>query len=313
MLVDFDKVDLLEKDKKFILIKTETLTLLKKQKLKSYEEKESFFAKSNDLYDLNNLAIYQIRQAKADEAEANLKKIIKTKPAHFVSTINLVRLYYLVGDFELVRKAFGQYLTDTKAEQKKVFSMISYLEKKNRIDEKVLFLDVVVGYEHLEIKALEQLGLYFLQNRDFQNAKSYFEKLLQIDSFNTVALTSMMQISFENEEWDAVILYGITLDKLQHQKGDYFYYMAKSYYETKEFGKAIQFSELAAKKSKVDFHLLTVWRDSIVCNDISAPIGHLKKYFSDDEKEGRDVDKKEFFLLDSKMGRNVFYNVIHGR
>lgn len=312
-LVDFEKVDKLQRDKKFIFIKTKAFKQLKTKKLETYEAKEDFLAQSKALYDRNNIAIYQIKQAKADKAEANLKEVLDKKPTHFVATLNLLRLYYLVEDYELVRRHYDRYLKEIDADKKKVFSLISYLEKKNRIEEKVLFLDVLVTYKNLEIEALEQLGLYFLENRDFYNAEMYFEKLLQIDSFNLIALQSMMQISFEKDEWDAVILYGSTLDKLRSSGEDYFYYMAKAYYETKEFGKAIQVSRLAARKNKMDYDILLVWRDSILCNDISAPIGHLKKYFPQVLKGGREIDKEKFFLLDTKMGRKVLFNIVHGR
>lgn len=197
-------------------------------------------------------------------------------------------------------------------DKKKVFDFMKYLKSTNRMEEHVLFLDVISSYQEHEMQALEELGNYFLSIGELELAKSYFEKILTIYAYNPIALQSMMQIHYTNEAWTDVITYAAPLRKQKTKEKNYHTMLAKAYFELGDYAQSLKISEEAPEQEKSSIDFLVVWRDSILCNDLKAPLTKLNKYFQIAQKKNPTLKESEFFLASSKEGRQMISNIIHG-
>lgn len=310
-ILEENKADALKNDNRFILL-DENLNPIEKPDFSSLDKKIRALQKAKSFHDLNNLAVYGAKLSYIESSEEILKKLQKEKPNEMAPFLNLLRIYYLLDEYEIAKNMLNEYYKAHLGDKNKVFEFMKSLKASNRAEEHVLFLDVISNYQEHETQALEELGLYFLSIRDYELAKPYFEKILTIYAYHPVALHSMMQIHFVNESWANVISFGTPLKKEKKKANDYYAMMAKSYYELGEYSQAIKLSEEApeAEKSSIDF--LIVWRDSILCNDIKGSISNLNKYFQMAKKKDPYLKEEEFFLLNSKEGKRILSNFING-
>lgn len=310
-ILEDDKVEVLKNDKELILL-DENLNPIQNPDFTYLDKKIKSLQKAKSFHELNNLAVYGAKLSYLETSEEILRKLQEEKPDQIAPVLNLLRIYYLLDEYEIAKKMLNGYYKIHTNDKKKVFEIMKYLKTSNRTEEHVIFLDVISNYQEHEIQALEELGLYFLSIKDYELARSYFEKILTIYAYHPVALYSMMKIHFVSESWSQVIIYGLSLKKERKKDNDYYSMMTKSYFELGEYLQAIKFSEEAPESEKVLIDFLTVWRDSIICNDIRGSISHLNKYFQIAKKNNPYLKEEEFFILNSKEGKRILSNFING-
>lgn len=310
-ILEEDKSEILKADKQFILL-NEDFSPVSNPDFSSLDKKIKSLQKAKSFHELNNLAVYGVKLSYIESSEDILKKLQKENPQEIVPFLNLLRIYYLLDEYEIGKKMLNEYYKIHIGNKKKIIEIMNFLKTTNRAEEYVLFLDVVSNYQEYEMQALEELGLYFISIRDYELAKSYFEKILTIYAYNPVALHSMMQIHFINESWADVISYGLPLKKEKVKVNGYYAMMAKAFYELGDYAKAVKISEEATNSEKESLDFLIVWRDSILCNDIRASIMHLNRFFQIAKKKNSSLKEEEFFIVSTKEGKQTLTNLING-
>ena len=310
-VLEEDKSEILKADKQFILL-NENLTPVVNPDFTSLDKKLKSLQGAKSFHELNNLAVYGVMLSYIESSEEILKKLQKEKPQEMVPFLNLLRIYYLLDEYEIAKKMLNNFYKYHAHDKKKVFEFMKYLKESSRAEEHVLFLDVISNYEEYEMQALQELGEYFISIRDLDLAKPYFEKILTIYAYNPVALHSMMLIHYINESWTEVITYATPLRKEKTKDKTYYTMLAKAYFELGEYKLAVKASEEAPESEKSSLDFLTVWRDSILCNDIRASLTPLNKYFQIAKKKNPSIKEKEFFLISTKEGKRTLSNIING-
>lgn len=310
-VLEDDKSETLKVDNQFILL-NEDLTPVQNPDFTSLDKKIKSLQKAKSFHALNNLAVYGAKLSYIESSEEILKKLQKEKPQEMVPFLNLLRIYYLLDEYDIAKKMLNNYYKLHSGDKKKVFDFMKYLKTSNRAEEHVLFLDVISNYQEYEMQALEELGLYFISIRDLELAKPYFEKILTIYAYNPVALHSMMQIHYINESWADVITYATPLKKEKTKEKNYHTMIAKAYFELGEYALAVKASEEAPEYEKVSLDFLTIWRDSILCNDLRASLIPLNRYFQMVKKKNPALKEDEFFLASTKEGKRTLSNIING-
>ena len=291
-VLEEDKSEILKADKQFILL-NENLTPVVNPDFTSLDKKLKSLQGAKSFHELNNLAVYGVMLSYIESSEEILKKLQKEKPHEMIPYLNLLRIYYLLDEYEIAKKMLNSFYKYHARDKKKVFEFMKYLKESSRAEEHVLFLDVISNYEEYEMQALQELGEYFISIRDLDLAKPYFEKILTIYAYNPVALHSMMLIHYINESWADVITYATPLRKEKAKDKTYYTMLAKAYFELGEYKLAVKASEEAPESEKTSLDFLTVWRDSILCNDIRASLTPLNKY--------RKIRIKDLELLRKKI------------
>lgn len=310
-ILEDDKSQILKADIQFILL-NEDLSSIKNPDFTFLDKKIKSLQKTKSFHELNNLAVYGLKLSYIETSEDILKKLQKEKPSEIVPFLNLLRIYYLLDEYEVCKKIINEYYKFHAGNKKKIFDVMAYLKNSNRVEEHVLFLDVLSNYQEHEMQALEELGLYFISVRDFDLAKPYFEKILTIYAYNPLALHSLMQIHFINESWADVITYSIPLKKEKIKRKDYYAMVAKAHYELGDYSLAIKESEEATDLDKASLDFLIVWRDSILCNHPQSSISKLNSYFQIVKKKNPSVNEDDFFITNTKEGKQILSNLING-
>ncbi|MBP9164496.1 MAG: hypothetical protein KBF99_15045 [Leptospiraceae bacterium] len=310
-VLEEDKSEILKADKQFILL-NENLTPVVNPDFTSLDKKLKSLQGAKSFHELNNLAVYGVMLSYIESSEEILKKLQKEKPHEMIPYLNLLRIYYLLDEYEIAKKMLNSFYKYHARDKKKVFEFMKYLKESSRAEEHVLFLDVISNYEEYEMQALQELGEYFISIRDLDLAKPYFEKILTIYAYNPVALHSMMLIHYINESWADVITYATPLRKEKAKDKTYYTMLAKAYFELGEYKLAVKASEEAPESEKTSLDFLTVWRDSILCNDIRASLTPLNKYFQIVKKKNPSIKEEEFFLVSTKEGKRTLSNIING-
>lgn len=310
-VLEDDKSDLLKADKNFILL-DENLKPIENPNFSNLDQKIKSLQKAKSFHELNNLAVYGAKLSYIESSEEIFKKLQKEKPHEMVPYLNLLRIYYVLDEYDIAKKMLNGYYKTHATNKSKIFDLMKYLKAANRPEEYVIFLDVVSNYPEYEIKALEEIGLYFLSTRDLNLAQSYFERILASYTYYPIALYSLMQIHFINEAWSNVIIMGTALQKEKKKEKDYHAMMAKAYYELGEYEKAIKISEEAPDSEKAYIDFLMVWRDSILSNDIRGSLKNLNKHFQLAKKKNPSLKENEFFITNTKEGKQTLLNLING-
>ncbi len=268
--------------------------------------------KSSASHDVqNDRSVFLIRLGRIEEAENILLSLIKKEPAKITPLLNIFRLYFLLDEYEIIREVFSDYLSKTKTIKNITETVLSELNKLKRFEERVILLDLLSNRKGWEIKALEELGLYFYGIGDYGNAGVYFEKILSANSFHPKALYYMAEISLETEKYSDAILYASNLLDEKNKEGSVYYLLVKANYELGKYKEALKWAEKAPESEKIELEFLSLWKNALLANNIFADISVLKGYFLKLQKKGLKIEEKDFFSEIYEKG--TFRDIVHGK
>ncbi|MBE7412559.1 MAG: CDC27 family protein [Leptospiraceae bacterium] len=268
---------------------------------------------NSDLNTLNDRAIFFIRDARIKEAENIFLSLIEKEPSKIVPLINLIRLYYILDEYDVIREVFLLYFDKNKNLKDQADAILNELKNRNRLEERVILLDALTSKSGWEIKAPEELGIYFYEQGNYRNAIIYFEKILASYPFHPKALYYMSSIALELEKYTDALLYANNLLDEKQKWENLYYICMKANYELGRYREAIQFAERASEKEKTDLEFLRTWRNSLLANNIFSDLSKLKIYFKKLQKSGLQIEEKFFFPEDDPSGRKVFIKTILGK
>jgi tetratricopeptide (TPR) repeat protein len=298
-------VDSLERDNLFLLIDgsffTDTDTSMFSSKWKAYQKKK-------EESDLNYFALYCVRNSFSDDADRVWQELF-TKNKNSIYLLNLIRLKYLIEDYEGLRIYLRNYISKSLNEKDKLTQISTLLKQYNRLEENTIYLGVLSEYSVFESAANLELGEYFLKSGDLASAKNYYEKILNSYSFDIKALDSLMKIAILEENYQNATVYGKVLRKEKYQNLDYFINLSKAYYEIEEYSELISFIEEIPDVYKKDKQILTYWRNSLLSIDPFKSTTVLKKFLIKSNKENRAIDL-EFSI--SEDGSGIYKRIFHG-
>jgi tetratricopeptide (TPR) repeat protein len=228
-----------------------------------YLDNNSEFVEIEDLSSLdftqkNRYAIQSLKQGEIDLAEKIWKDRLLESPEDSLALLNFIRLSYLVGDYENIRIHLANVFQKKSPTKDYVFTVLNWLKKDMRIEESILFLDVLSNRSEFELQALEEIGNYFLQINDLPRARTYFEKILSIFAFHEGALAGMVKVNFYEEKWEDAIVFGRTAQKIKANT-DYRPYLLQAYYESGEYEEGLKLVKETPAKFKQQKLFLRAW------------------------------------------------------
>lgn len=262
---------------------------------------------------LNNIAIWQLFQKNYKTSEINLSSSFKLSAQDPIPFLNLLRFYFILEDYNAARQIIKSFLEKTKEENSIIKELLETLKKQNRLKERILILDEIVNYTPLDVEALNELGIYLYKEGLYSKAKPYFMKVLEIFSFDVVALNHLLLISSKIEDWKSAQQYGRALVEIGKYPTGTIYYLSKAEFELGNYQQSLKYINMASKEEKNSYWFLILWRNSLWSSDIRASLEPLKEYYSATNIDKFPAVVEEFNLLTGKEGRNIMDSIINGR
>lgn len=310
-IVEDELIDAVINDTHFILLNSDSSVQTKpdftdiKSKLKTAKGPQS-------LSQSNNLAVYRAKLGDIEKSEELFKSTINSFPAEKIPVLNYLRLNYLLNEYPLARKTVQEYFERNGKKKEVIVSVLDSLKNSGRKEEYIICLDTISSYSDFEMSALENLGEYFLNDRDYKNAEFYFEKILSIFAFHKAALRGMMHVSADRESWNDVYLYGKPLISDMTMPPDYYYLMLKALYETGNYAEAVNFASKSPEPAKQSLDFLLVWRDSLHCNDPKASTDQVARQIKT-LKNKKTLPGEELLLpASSPEGKSLYNDIMNG-
>ncbi len=304
-ILDENKTEKLKQDQEFIFLDENFKPF--EVKIKDAGKEILKFQQAKTISEKNSLAIYGLKLDYVLESEKIFLENFKSSSDSLYVYLNLHRLYYQLEEFEECRKITKEFFKKNKNLK---FSALDYLQKRNRIEEKIILLDVISSESEFESKSLVELGTYFLSISNYPQAEFYFNKVLATYAFNKTALIGMMQIKLNEENYKQVIDYGNILEKEKPIGVKFTYLQSKAYFEIGEYEKAIKLIESSSESEKLDLEVLTIWRDSYYSIEPKKNLDKLKPYLGKLNKNQSFIEN--FFYRDSKLGKKNSDFIMYG-
>ena len=189
-------------------------------------------------------------------------------------------MYYILDEYEIIKEIFSDYFDKIKKNKNQAGFLLTELANRKRFEERVILLDVLTLKPAWEIKALEELGMYFFESGNYGSAETYFEKILSTDSFHAKALYYMALISLEQERYADTILYANNLVEERSKEFSPYYLLVKANFELGKYRESLKWAEKAPDYEKNEYEFISTWKSAILANDIHSDLSVLKKIFS---------------------------------
>ncbi len=302
-IIDSDSFDKLKIDTEFILLDSNLNPIPFPEKL-NFDKEIKKLQNSKKLFEINNLAVYNAKLAHIVESEKNLKEIIEKNPEEKFFFLNLLRLYFLLDEYEDCQKLTKKFFKKETVNRKKVFyEVLDFLKARNRVKEKVIILDMISVYSEFETKATEELGLYFLKLKDYNQANFYFEKILGTYAYHKIALISMMEIHTYSESWKQVLIFGKSLERDKPSDMKFTNMQSKAYFELGDYENCIRIIEESKDSEKLDLEVFTLWRDANLTLDLNYNPSKLKRLFPILKNKYPFLSEEGFFFNEATNGK----------
>lgn len=263
---------------------------------------------AENFYQWNNLAVDRLLDGQSQQGETYLQKAIQLQATEPALYWNLLRVFYLIGDYPRARQLVADFYQAVNGQKKQVLTFLQFLEENERAEERVLAIDALTQFPLFSQQAMLGLGEYFYQKQDYQRASYYFDNVLMIDAFEPNALFAMMQISYELSRWQDIILYGQALFRLEKIPPDSYYILAKAYYEKGRYSRALKILQQAAPTQKQDVFFVKLWRDTLLAQNIQADLPPLAA-FEDSIPENEKLNWQHW---QGSYRREMLKNLIRG-
>jgi tetratricopeptide (TPR) repeat protein len=109
-------------------------------------------------------------------------------------------------------------------------------------------LDKAISFQSQDPIVLKGLGTILADQRKFGPALEHFNKAIELNPTDTNLLRQSLELAYQLRQHEQVIRLA-ELSKKANPKADVALYLAKVYYETEDYGKAIQYLTQAGKEN----------------------------------------------------------------
>lgn len=168
------EAEVLENDVSFIYLNSTEFSEAELEKITSIWKVRGLRGKGNSAEDKNNLGVLFAKNSFLDDAETSWKECMKLSDSNPICFSNLIRMHYLIDEYETAKEEIASYLKNAKKEQ--VQQVRKLLTSQNRREETVLLLDVQSKIPGMEVVSWEELSTYFLENRITKERISIWKK-----------------------------------------------------------------------------------------------------------------------------------------
>ncbi|PKA06198.1 tetratricopeptide repeat protein [Leptospira ellisii] len=301
----------LENDPQFLYLHSAEFSQTELEKPLALWTVRGFRGKGTSPEDKNNLAILFAKNSLLDDAESYWKECLKSSDQNPICFSNLIRMYFLVDEYETAKDEIASYLKSAKKNQ--VQELRKIWNTQNRREETVLFLDVQSKVPGMEVVSWEELASYFLEKHDFEKAYYYLEKILQINPYNKNARASMVLLAHDMEKWDDLLMFAVNLHSTDDKIPDLNYYIAKAYYEKRNYQEAADWIRKSPESERENLTFLELWKRILLSVNPNADLSPLLPYIKRMQAKGLQIKEEEILPTLNPAGKKTMEDIKSGR
>lgn len=305
------EAEVLENDVSFIYLNSTEFSEAELEKITSIWKVRGLRGKGNSAEDKNNLGVLFAKNSFLDDAETSWKECMKLSDSNPICFSNLIRMHYLIDEYETAKEEIASYLKNAKKEQ--VQQVRKLLTSQNRREETVLLLDVQSKIPGMEVVSWEELSTYFLEKQDYERTYFYLEKILQINPYHKNARASMVLLAHDLEKWDDLLMFSINLHSTDDKIPDLNYYIAKAYYEKRNYSEALDWIRKAPESEKETLPFIELWKRILLSVNPNSDLHPILPYIKRMQAKGLQIREEDILPTLNSSGKKTIEDIKVGR
>lgn len=303
----------LELDRDFLFYSNQTIPIsdlsnnkLFNRNLSSLSDRESGL----NFQEKNNYSVLLAKDGDLEKAVSGFQNIIQSHPKEKIPILNLIRLYYVIHEYEEARSYIRSYIKINNTKLSEFQPILNDLQLSYRIEERAMILEGISVLPGYELYSWEELGKYFLFQKDFASAEFYLQKILSLAPFNEEALVAMAELCLDSKRWSELTDYGKAMNLIPNKKKYSYYYISKGYFERGKYPEALDWVEKAPETEKANVEYLILWRDILLADNPKNSLEPLRKYFKLVQSNGFEVPEEKFLPTITSQGKEIMEGFI---
>lgn len=251
-----EKLEKLQRDAFFILGFSENKVFLfedKQVEIYEIKFKKLVWTKEPNLY-----SIYAAKTGHLEIAEKIWFDLLNTKENKSVSFFNLMRTFYILEDWEGMKKLFEHIHLEKNFDFQEVLTYLKVLESQRRFGELLLYLDYISNYLDLEISERILVGNYYLNYGELRQAGAEFEKVLSVYPFHKEGLDGMLKVYFYEEKYEIAEMFLRNFLKFHKPNEDVVLIGSEIFYKLNKYEEGINLLKQTIPADKKKF--LFLWK-----------------------------------------------------
>nr|WP_139357328.1 hypothetical protein [Leptospira alexanderi] len=305
------EAEALENDISFLYLNSAEFSQAELEKVTSIWKVRQLKGKGISAEDKNNLGIIFAKNSFLDNAESAWRECLKISEFHPVCFSNLIRMHYLIDEYEIAKKEIATYLKNAKKDQ--IQQVRKILTTQNRREETVLLLDVQSKIPGMEVVSWDELSTYFLEKQDYEKAYFYLEKILQIDPYHKNARASMVLLAHDLEKWDDLLMFAMNLHSTDDKISDLNYYIAKAYYEKRNYSEALEWIRKSPESERETLSFVELWKRILLSLNPTSDLHPILPYIKKMQSKGLQIREEDILPTLSSSGKKTMEDIKVGR
>ncbi|WP_025182487.1 tetratricopeptide repeat protein [Leptospira interrogans] len=305
------EAEVLETDVSFLYLNSTEFPQNELEKMNSIWKVRKLRDKGTTAEDKNNLGILFAKNSLLDDAESFWKECMKISESNPVCFSNLIRMYYLIDEYEISKKEISIYLKTAKKEQ--IQQVKKLLTNQNRKEETILLLDVQSKIPGMEVVSWDELSTYFLEKQDYEKAYFYLEKILEINPYHKNARASMVLLAHDLEKWDDLLMFAMNLNSTDDKIPDLNYYIAKAYYEKRNYSEALEWIRKSPESERETLSFIELWKKILLSVNPNSDLHPILTYIKKMQAKGIQIKEEDVLPTLNPSGKKTIEDIKVGR
>lgn len=198
-----------------------------------------------DAEEFEDIIHYYLENGKMALAKKATKLGLEQHPASTPLKLFQVETYIFESKFDIADEILDQLYTLERSNEEIFIQKASILSRKNNHKQAIKLLEKALKITNDERDVLSLIGMEYLFLDDFENAKYYFMKCIEIDMQDYASLYNLVYCFEYLEERQQVIEYlNMYLDKSPYSEVAW-HQLGKQYFNTNQFEKALMAFDFA--------------------------------------------------------------------
>nr|WP_051185263.1 hypothetical protein [Leptospira alstonii] len=305
------EAEILEADVSFLYLNSSEFSQVELEKITSAWKVKELRGKGTTAEDKNNLGIIFAKHSLLDDAESAWKECLKISEFHPICFSNLIRMHYLIDEYETAKQEIAVYLKNAKKDQ--IQQVRKLLTTQNRREETVLLLDVQSKIPGMEVVSWDELSAYLLEKQDYEKAYFYLEKILQINPYHKNARASMVLLAHDLEKWDDLLMFAMSLNSTDDKIPDLNYYIAKAYYEKRNYSEALEWIRKSPESEKETLPFVELWKRILLSVNPHSDLHPILPYIKKMQAKGLQIREEDILPTLDSSGKKTMEDIKVGR
>lgn len=274
-------------------------------------ETDNQFLVDENLPNCNQKSLEMVRKAMLDEAESSWDLCVYENPNSVPVHLNRLRFFYILDEYSAIKSKIQK---ESPSKTSLTYqNLLVELENQMRYEERVIVLDALSQVKGWEIIAFEQLGEYYLLTGNLNYAESYFQSVLELQSFQEVSLFGMAEIQMQRGNWNSLLDYAKSIEVAAKKNRSFHFYFVKAFYELGRYEEAVPYITKASEEEKSQIAFLEVWRDVLLVTNDQPDWEPLLPYYRKAKSKGYAVSESVFFPTLTSSGKEFRKLIRRGR